>query len=95
MKIVLASNNAGKLFELQALFAPLGVELVALVFELALPSFLPQALNTRSPLKVMLNNGRIRVIISVSPPRRPVAGSRREIPPGARHWCHALRRKAC
>ncbi len=28
MKIVLASNNAGKLFELQALFAPLGVELV-------------------------------------------------------------------
>ena len=29
MKIVLASNNAGKLFELQALFAPLGVELVA------------------------------------------------------------------
>ena len=29
MKIVLASNNAGKLFELQALFAPLGLELVA------------------------------------------------------------------
>ena len=29
MKIVLASNNAGKLFELQALFAPLGMELVA------------------------------------------------------------------
>ncbi|WP_394788342.1 RdgB/HAM1 family non-canonical purine NTP pyrophosphatase [Rhodoferax sp.] len=29
MKIVLASNNAGKLFELQALFAPLGVELMA------------------------------------------------------------------
>ena len=29
MKIVLASNNAGKLFELQALFAPLGVQLVA------------------------------------------------------------------
>jgi XTP/dITP diphosphohydrolase len=28
MKIVLASNNQGKLFELQALFAPLGVELV-------------------------------------------------------------------
>ncbi|WP_295853039.1 RdgB/HAM1 family non-canonical purine NTP pyrophosphatase [uncultured Xylophilus sp.] len=28
MKIVLASNNAGKLTELQALFAPLGVELV-------------------------------------------------------------------
>lgn len=28
MKIVLASNNAGKLAELQALFAPLGVELV-------------------------------------------------------------------
>ncbi|MFZ4288437.1 RdgB/HAM1 family non-canonical purine NTP pyrophosphatase [Variovorax sp. HJSM1_2] len=28
-KIVLASNNPGKLFELQALFAPLGVELVA------------------------------------------------------------------
>ena len=29
MKLVLASNNAGKLAELQALFAPLGVELVA------------------------------------------------------------------
>jgi XTP/dITP diphosphohydrolase len=29
MKIVLASNNPGKLEELQALFAPLGVELVA------------------------------------------------------------------
>lgn len=29
MKIVLASNNVGKLFELQALFAPLGMELVA------------------------------------------------------------------
>ena len=29
MKIVLASNNTGKLFELQALFAPLGVQLVA------------------------------------------------------------------
>ncbi len=29
IKIVLASNNAGKLFELQALFAPLGIELVA------------------------------------------------------------------
>ena len=29
MKIVLASSNAGKLFELQALFAPLGMELVA------------------------------------------------------------------
>lgn len=28
MKLVLASNNAGKLAELQALFAPLGVELV-------------------------------------------------------------------
>ena len=28
MKLVLASNNAGKLVELQALFAPLGVELV-------------------------------------------------------------------
>jgi XTP/dITP diphosphohydrolase len=28
MKLVLASNNAGKLFELQALFAPLGIELV-------------------------------------------------------------------
>ena len=28
MKIVLASNNAGKLAELQAMFAPLGVELV-------------------------------------------------------------------
>ena len=28
MKLVLASNNAGKLLELQALFAPLGVELV-------------------------------------------------------------------
>ena len=28
MRIVLASNNAGKLAELQALFAPLGVELV-------------------------------------------------------------------
>ena len=28
MKIVLASNNAGKLFEMQALFAPLGMELV-------------------------------------------------------------------
>jgi XTP/dITP diphosphohydrolase len=29
MKLVLASNNAGKLRELQAMFAPLGVELVA------------------------------------------------------------------
>jgi XTP/dITP diphosphohydrolase len=29
MKIVLASNNAGKLAELMALFAPLGVELIA------------------------------------------------------------------
>lgn len=29
MRIVLASNNRGKLHELQALFAPLGVELVA------------------------------------------------------------------
>ncbi|RYZ06362.1 MAG: RdgB/HAM1 family non-canonical purine NTP pyrophosphatase [Comamonadaceae bacterium] len=29
MKLVLASNNAGKLDELQALFAPLGVELIA------------------------------------------------------------------
>lgn len=29
MKLVLASNNAKKLVELQALFAPLGVELVA------------------------------------------------------------------
>jgi len=29
MKLVLASNNAGKLAELQQLFAPLGVELVA------------------------------------------------------------------
>jgi XTP/dITP diphosphohydrolase len=29
MKIVLASNNPGKLEELQALFAPLGVELIA------------------------------------------------------------------
>ena len=28
MKLVLASNNAGKLAELQVLFAPLGVELV-------------------------------------------------------------------
>ena len=28
MKLVLASNNAGKLVELQALFAPLGIELV-------------------------------------------------------------------
>ncbi|MEX1166106.1 MAG: RdgB/HAM1 family non-canonical purine NTP pyrophosphatase [Hydrogenophaga sp.] len=28
MKLVLASNNAGKLAELQALFAPLGVELI-------------------------------------------------------------------
>ena len=28
MKLVLASNNAGKLAELQALFAPLGIELV-------------------------------------------------------------------
>ena len=28
MKLVLASNNAGKLAELQALFAPLGVQLV-------------------------------------------------------------------
>ena len=28
MKLVLASNNTGKLAELQALFAPLGVELV-------------------------------------------------------------------
>src|SRR6185436_8636337 len=28
MKLVLASNNAGKLAELQAMFAPLGVELV-------------------------------------------------------------------
>ena len=28
MKIVLASNNAGKLAELQAMFAPLGVELI-------------------------------------------------------------------
>ena len=28
MKIVLASNNRGKLAELQAMFAPLGVELV-------------------------------------------------------------------
>ena len=28
MKLVLASNNKGKLAELQALFAPLGVELV-------------------------------------------------------------------
>ena len=28
-RLVLASNNAGKLAELQALFAPLGVELVA------------------------------------------------------------------
>lgn len=28
MKIILASNNLGKLFELQAMFAPLGVELV-------------------------------------------------------------------
>ena len=29
MKIVLASNNQGKLAELQTLLAPLGVELVA------------------------------------------------------------------
>lgn len=29
MKLVLASNNAGKLMELQALFSPLGIELVA------------------------------------------------------------------
>ncbi len=29
MKIVLASNNPGKLAELRALFAPLGVELIA------------------------------------------------------------------
>lgn len=29
MKIVLASNNRGKLVELQAMFAPLGVELIA------------------------------------------------------------------
>lgn len=28
MKIVLASNNRGKLAELQAMFAPLGVELI-------------------------------------------------------------------
>ena len=28
MKLVLASNNQGKLAELQAMFAPLGVELV-------------------------------------------------------------------
>ena len=28
MKLVLASNNAGKLLEMQALFAPLGIELV-------------------------------------------------------------------
>ncbi len=28
MKLVLASNNKGKLAELQALFAPLGIELV-------------------------------------------------------------------
>ena len=28
MKLVLASNNAGKLAELQAMFAPLGVQLV-------------------------------------------------------------------
>ena len=28
MKLVLASNNAGKLHELQALLAPLGVELL-------------------------------------------------------------------
>ena len=28
MKIVLASNNRGKLAELQAMFAPLGVEVV-------------------------------------------------------------------
>ncbi len=28
MKLVLASNNAKKLVELQALFAPLGIELV-------------------------------------------------------------------
>ena len=28
MKIVLASNNRGKLVELQAMFAPLGVELI-------------------------------------------------------------------
>ena len=75
--------------------AGLGVELLELVLELALPSFLPQALSTRSPLNMMLRNGRIRAIISVSPPRRPIAGSRREIPPGARHWCHAPRRKAC
>ena len=74
--------------------AGLGVELVALVLELALPSFLPQALKTRRLLNIMLSNGRIREIISVSPPRRPVAGSRREIPPGARHWYHAPRRKA-
>ena len=29
MKLVLASNNAGKLGELQALLAPLGVTLIA------------------------------------------------------------------
>jgi XTP/dITP diphosphohydrolase len=29
MKLVLASNNKGKLFELQALFAPLGIELIS------------------------------------------------------------------
>ena len=29
MKIVLASNNRGKLVELQAMFAPLGVELIS------------------------------------------------------------------
>ncbi len=28
MKIVLASNNRGKLAELQSMFAPLGVELI-------------------------------------------------------------------
>jgi XTP/dITP diphosphohydrolase len=40
MKIVLASNNRGKLAELQAMFAPLGVELIRQgdLFEEKLPS---------------------------------------------------------
>src|SRR5436305_8930516 len=47
--------------------AGLGVALVELVLELALPSFLPQAVKTRSPLNRMLRNGRTGEVISISP----------------------------
>ena len=70
----------------------------ALAFSHFLAPFLgcaPEEVGRSIPLIMMLSNERVREIISVSPPRRPIAGSRREILPGASHWYRAPRRKAC